>query len=161
MGLDVTAYTRLTRVDNPQMDEYGEPIQALVKFYDNPDFPNRIAGVEGGVWYDADDSKHLFCGGYGSYGHWRRELAKLAGYASIDAAWGRNSGPFWELLNFSDCEGTLGTEVAKKLYSDFIAFDERAKKVGYDGVHHMFYTHYQAFKEAMRMAADGGAVKFH
>ena len=54
------------------------------------------------------------------------ELATLAGYAGADDAWERTDGPFWELINFSDCEGVIGPKTSAKLAGDFAAFQEKA-----------------------------------
>jgi len=175
MGLDISAFSGIEKVDCV-FDEDGDaihpvtraPIDYDVRVYANPDFPGRAAGVEDRACYVGKDSCGLSTG-YGSYNAWRNELAKLAGYPETrqvnygiaemryDAgAWLATSGPFWELINFSDCEGTIGPVVSAKLAKDFAEFEDRAKAVGGH-----FYDRYQEWREAFDMAANSGLVRFH
>lgn len=178
MGLDVTAYRKLQKVD-AVFDDCGEPIDPETRkpfAFDvdmmraNPDFPGRELGIEGGAVYRYEDARHAVSIGYSSYNHWRDQLAKLAGWAESSyelygvqkksyaaSAWAAASGPFWELINFSDCEGVIGSVVSTKLLADF----EQYKSAAEAHEHERFRQVYEAFREAFAIAADGGAVKFH
>jgi len=180
MGLDITAYRKLTKLD-AVFDADGDPInpetrEALdydLKVYANFDFPGREDGLEDRAVYSAEDSMGFRAGSYGGYNAWREELAKLAGYPLTDytiygrterrhdaGAWAASAGPFWELINFSDCEGIIGPVVSEKLAKDFAEFDERAKAHAASR-NDWFYPLYQTWRQAFDMAADGGAVDFH
>lgn len=180
MGLDITAYSKLTKID-AVYDADGEPIDPLtrepldysLKAYANSDFPGRDEGLEDQAIYSAEDSRHFRAGSYGSYNAWREELAKLAGYPATDytiygqtkkrhdaGAWAATSGPFWELINFSDCEGVIGPAVSAKLAKDFAEFDGRAKE-HVSAQQDWFYSQYVAWHTAFEMAADNGAVDLH
>lgn len=177
MGLDISAYKQLTKLD-ALFDESGEPVNPVtrepideyMKAWENPDFPGRAEGLESGAIYSYADAMDGGSMGYGSYNGWREKLAKLAGYPAEEferfgkketrhdaGAWAATSGPFWELINFSDCEGTIGHVVAAKLAKDFAEHDARAKEA-YDG---HFYSAYQLLREAFEFASDNGAVRFH
>ena len=174
MGLDVYAYSNVKKIDCV-LDEDGDAVHPVtresvdydVRVYANPDFPGRADGVEDRACYTGKECSSLSAG-YGSYNAWRNQLAKLAGYPETrhtnygitemrhDAgAWAATSGPFWELINFSDCEGTIGPIVSAKLARDFADFEERAKTVG-----GRFYDGYQQWREAFETAADNGLVNF-
>ena len=182
MGLDISAYRSVTKLDvnfdegGEAIDKVtGEPVDYDVRVYANPDFPGREEGVEDRAVYTAKDGMS-FRTGYGSHGAWREELAKLAGYQATPVdrgygsvtemhsggAWSAESGPFWELINFSDCEGTIGPVVSAKLARDFSDWGERASKHdeanALDGY---FYKRFQEWCQAFEMAADGGLVDFH
>lgn len=182
MGLDISAYRRVTKLD-VIFDEDGEAVDKEtkeyvehdVRVYANPNFPGREEGVEDGAAYTAEDGMS-FGTGYGAHGAWREELAKLAGYPATPVdrgfgnpvkmhsggAWSAESGPFWELINFSDCEGTIGPVVSTKLARDFAEWDERAKQHDEDaGLSGGLYERFQKFRQAFEMAADGGLVDFH
>lgn len=183
MGLDVTAYRRVTKLD-VIFDEDGESLDKStleyadhdVRVYANPDFPGREEGVEDGAAYSAVEQMGFCAGSYIGYGAWREELAKLAGYpkSPVDrgfgdsitmhsgGAWAADGGPFWELINFSDCEGVIGSIVSAKLAKEFAEWDERAKQ--HDEACEMngrLYGRFQLFRKAFEMAADGGLVRFH
>lgn len=182
MGLDISAYSRVTKLD-VNFDEDGEAIDKVtgesvdydVRVYANPDFPGREDGVEDRAVYTAKGGMS-FCTGYGSHGAWREELAKLAGYptTAVDrgfgkpvemhsgGAWNTDNGPFWELINFSDCEGTIGPVVSAKLAKDFAEWDERAKQHDESaGLNGGLYKRFQEWRQAFEMASDGGLVDFH
>lgn len=182
MGLDITAYRRVTKLDvNFDEDgeaidkDTGEPVDYDVRAYANPHFPGREEGAENRAAYTAQESMGFRAGSYSGYNAWRNELAKLAGYPETpfesfgnvrmrhDAgAWVAGSGPFWELINFSDCEGTIGPVVSSKLAKDFSEWDERAKQHDEDaGLNGGLYERFQEWRQAFEMAADGGLVDFH
>lgn len=177
MGLDITAYARIKKLD-AVFDEDGNPLdyktrEPIADYYQcrfNHDFPGRAEGLEDRAVYSFENSNGAFQMGYGGYNAWRNALAKHAGYPLTPyvshgvedsnyaaACWQGATGPFSELINFSDCEGDIGPVVAAKLAKDFADFDERMKS-------HMTDYHYQKYRDmraCMEMAADGGAVSFH
>lgn len=179
MGLDVIAYRQIKKIDCV-FDADGEPIDPttrkpldgeFVQFYVNSDFPGRANEIDSRAPYLYADAAHTFSGGYGLYNAWREELARLAGYAAqpVDrfktgnvemrhdqSAFQDQQGPFWELICFSDCEGVIGAEIARKLANDFAQYDEKAKTIG-----GYFYQTYQKWRNGFEMASDGGAVAFH
>lgn len=176
MGLDVSAYRGLKKLD-VVFDAHGEPIDPVtreeitdgVRFYANPDFPGRQGQIEDRAVYSYEDSLGGWSGGYGRYNRWREELAELAGWPLSEyeqygrmwpshaaSAWAATEGPFWELINFSDCEGVIGAEVSAKLANDFAEHDEKARQVGGE-----FYEKYQEWAACFRFASDNGAVWFH
>lgn len=177
MGLDITAYRKLTKLD-AVFDGDGEPIDPTTREpldyslrpYVNHDFPGREGSIESGAVYSAEDSAGLHAGSYGGYSRWREQLAQLAGWPAGEyeqygrtyqshcvPCWNGKVGPFSELINFSDCEGVIGAEVSAKLAKDFEAFQEIAD--AHEDEH--FRTKYAEWRSAFEMAADGGAVEFH
>lgn len=164
MGLDVTAFSKVRRVRDHDGSDWE--VDEIV-LSNEPAFAPRAADVPNGI-YRYERSQHVFSRSYGTYNHWREELAKLAGYAAHptetdDAhihsrtAWEAESGPFWELINFTDCDGVLGAQTCSKLLADFEAFEARAAA----HTDSWFRDMYRSFHAAIRLAADGGAVKFH
>ncbi|WP_286898846.1 hypothetical protein [Achromobacter sp. UBA2119] len=179
MGLDVSAYARIKKLD-AVFDDGGdaidptsrEPLAYDFRAYHNPDFPGRADDIENRGVYLGEDAVGLSVG-YGGYNAWREELAKVAGYrkgtfkqfgrdqeSHCVECWNGAQGPFAELINFSDCEGTIGTAVSAKLAHDFAEFDAKAKAHSSDHGSR-FYTLYGEFRAVFEMAADGGAVSFH
>jgi hypothetical protein len=177
MGLDVSAYKNLKKVDTV-FDGDGEPLDPVThepmedyfRPYVNPDFPTQAQGLENKAVYVYENATWISCGGYGRYNGWRETLAKLAGYPAkaferfkghvesshVVGAFSFEGGPFHELVCFSDCEGVIGPVVSAKLAKDFADFDSQAKAVG-----EAFYEQYLGWRECFEMAADGGAVDFH
>ena len=177
MGLDIYAYSNLVKLDcvfnedNEPIDRNtGKPIDNYFKPHDNGDFPGRIEGLDANSAYSFADCQDVFSLSYSGYSTWRDELARLAGYpvttnvmghsSYAAGAWRRSctGGPFYELINFSDCEGTIGPVVAKKLLRDFEEWDDRAKH--FETTLLRFYEHYQRFLHGLEISADGGAIDF-
>lgn len=180
MGLDITAYRGLKKLEDCVFNSEGYPIdrqteEEIYAFrpYDNTDFPGRIGSLEGRAFYSYEEYQDVFSRSYGSYNRWRDDLAKLAGYPvggitifgvfekrHTSSVWNGDitEGPFYELINFADNEGTLGPEVCAKLLRDFQNFDSRA--ASFEASDKWFYQHYTDFLRGLELAADRGAIKF-
>lgn len=172
MGLDVTAYSKLKESRPLTAEESDTGLgDGEEYFYANPDFPKHFEGLKENTVYEYGDSDGDFSMGYMSYGFWRDQLAQLAGYKATSGGrhgdtmqhsqtvWEGAEGPFSDLINFSDCEGTIGPVVAARIAKDFAEWDERAKQ--FPDTTGRFYTKYKSLRAAFDLAADGGAVKFH
>jgi hypothetical protein len=178
MGLDITAYNRIEKIDCVY-DEDGGPIDPVTRAviegdvfqaYLNDNFPGRADEMVDKGCYTYEKSIGLRAGSYGGYNSWRDQLAELAGYpkgqyeqysrqwdSHCVACWNGATGPFSELINFSDCEGIIGPSVSKKLAADFAEFQTRADAL----VDERFAAKYREWRAAFELAADGGCVQFH
>ncbi|PSE43969.1 hypothetical protein C7G91_04810 [Acinetobacter nosocomialis] len=176
MGLSCTAYKKLSQFEGTYDDQsdsvLNEKTGLLVKDSDyflpslNSHFPNHAKELIDGGFYTFEEDYWFRAGSYSGYNNFREQLAKLAGYPALEGegnrhyhsngAWKATSGPFWELINFSDCEGVIGTAYSKKLLADFKQFDEKAKELG-----EYFYESYSDWMTAFEFASDDGAVDFH
>lgn len=171
MGLDISAYQGLCLI-NPALAHELEDDPNSSSIYINKDFPARAADLPNPCRFSSSaDSFGFRAGSYSGYSRWRELLAEFAAYhvepgrpGYADSAWNADSGPFWELICFSDCEGAIGPSVSAKLSADFqerhtaaVAW-AHARPNG-DGDH--FMHTYNNFARAFEMAAQGGAVSFH
>lgn len=161
MGLDILAYRKLTPA---AAGDEGD-----TELHVNPAFQGRADDIVDGQAYYAEECEDIISCTYGSYNRWRDELAKIAGYpldsyrehgvdwpSHCTACWGGQPGPFSELINFSDCEGVIGTAVSEKLAHDFADYQSAADAHPDDH----FKSQYAAMRKGFEMARDGGAVKF-
>ncbi|MBV8659352.1 MAG: hypothetical protein JO142_16135 [Burkholderiales bacterium] len=170
-GLDVTAYSGLRKVEHAKLNRDGLPVAKNQVKLSPIDFPERFANLQAGAVYQFDRQVDFEAGSYSGFNIWRNELAKLGGYRAIKAktaenkteirydaaAWQSKSGPFWELINFSDAEGVIGPVACKKLYADFVAFHSAAMADPMPG----FKESYQDWENALKMASNNGALEFH
>lgn len=179
MGLDITFFRKLTPIDCV-FDIDGEPIDPVsrqpiddyVRLRSNDEhFPGRADDINFKLIYSAAEENRKFGLSYSGYFVWRDILAKIAGYpltmrrstfphettehTYAAGAWAASGGPFWELIYFSDCEGTLGTATCAKLAKDFADFQDAADAV----TEGWFKNSYNIARAGFEMAADGGAAK--
>ena len=160
MGLDITAYSQLKDTGRPfdwDTDEGNAYISGNI-----PDFAKRCVEFTPRNAFEYEDTLYARIGAYSYYGAWREKLAKLAGYSPLTeghrpysaGAWAATEGPFWELIDFTDCDGVLGTAVRQKLAEDFANYEASARLLGDED---FLYT-YRQFKAAIEFASDGGAA---
>jgi hypothetical protein len=124
MGVDISAYRNVKRVmcdrgSEGECDhEYAHP---------NEDFPGRADDISRGCYEVADDDKSEYEQGvhraYSSYNRWRERLCAVVLGVQPDQVWNYPEHfagkPFFELINFSDCEGVIGPQTCAKLAKDF------------------------------------------
>jgi hypothetical protein len=160
MGLDIVAFKGLTKTDAEENIHVS---------HDGFGYNNDL---ETG-WYDSEDSFHFRAGSYSSYNGWRRALCEAFNGMTDIEFWkdsdSLTDAPFYELINFSDCEGQIGPKVSEKLYQEFEnpenekKFEEYCeKKFGNEpGIVKEFYmANWQDFKKAFEAARHNGLVQW-
>lgn len=159
MGLDITAYGSVDfsrRWEPPAgSDEDAEPddYDNWVRVYVNPHFPERAPGIETGhYWAAGSESFGFRAGSYSGYGTGRARLKEWAQtlWTPIEQLAEDRLYPFYELINFSDCEGVLGPEVCAVLARDF--------EIDHP---HSGGSRWAEWVEAFHLAANTGCVCFH
>jgi len=160
MGLDIIAYRGLRKGEGSEGRATGGAADwenGWVELHRNDEFPGRADEIESGAVYLPEEKFYFRAGSYGGYNIWREHLALLAGFSAAATVWDNPApGPFMELIDFSDCEGTIGATVARKLAQDFAAFQAQADRHPSCD----FRELYADWRRAFEMAADRGAVLF-
>lgn len=175
MGLSVVAYWGLRRVDAEFED--GVPIDPVSRedledclvMEDAPGFAGRCAPYTVGAVYAYAGKLCGYQRAYSGHSHFRETLAQLVGYPKGGrgtayaehyphqaGACEAQSGPFHELIVFSDCEGVIGLDAIKKLAADFAEWDAAASAVHDE----QFYEQYGLLRRQVDVAADGGCLYF-
>ena len=175
MGLDINVYTNLTPYTGT-LDKDGYPTENnVVRIYNSDWFIGREHPFILNQLYIGDDMDDLGfrAGSYSGYGEWREQLATLAGYEKIlttpsyrepylsacASARNKTSGPFYELINFSDCEGILGTTTCLKLAKDFAEYQILADKI--KDTFNRFNDLYSNWRIACEIAGNhNGCIQF-
>lgn len=124
MGLDIFAIGKAKKIsddvniDFKDLDAEGEVVRVMV----NNSFSSHDHITDGIYSYEGD-SLEFRAGSYGTYGGFRSDLCVLANKFSPNVIWNNpgvyEGAAFYELINFSDCEGVIGPTSASKLLSDF------------------------------------------
>src|SRR2546429_5108682 len=165
MGLDITAASKLELIPNAPAD-----LDAFHVGVNDEEFTDRADGLASGL-YRTGVELSFRAGSYSGYNVWREQLAELAGYPKrlhfsdhkppeelhAAGAWEATHGPFWELINFSDCEGVIGAKTSAKLAQDFAEHQVKADAHADE----WFRDLYAIWRRAFELASDGGAVDFH
>ena len=155
MGLDITAYRKLTPDAGAEVDAEGYPAdwQTHVRFgasmdWSEGEWPGRAAPLSSSTLYTWAESFGFRAGSYSGYNQWRAALSEIG-----------EPGDFLELIEFADNEGVIGPIVSAKLAGDFQRNAAAAAQVPHwQG---WFASQYALWQRAFEMAADGGAVNFN
>lgn len=189
MGLDIAAASHLKYVRPipkrkalEQLDaELAEKGKSLSDAYfivwpNGRDFRARLGGMKTGLYeYTKKSRRHGFrAGAYSYYNWWRNELSVFALDEEAEDVWMEprfyRGEPFVELIDFTDCDGRIGTSVCAKLAADFTAWAARAKRYASKVTHPEapddpdvgagWLANYRDFARAFKLAAKNGALKF-
>lgn len=157
MGLSITYYSKLAKVDGVDKDVDGNPADydKFVCFgasmnWSEGLWPGRAAPLDSAATYSWAAADSFRAGSYSGYNAWRRQLKSLAS----------GDGDFAELIDFSDNEGVIGPVVSAKLAADFQRNQARADAYDGEGVA-WFKKKYHDWRKAFEAASDAGAVDFH
>lgn len=162
MGLDVEAGRRARLV----ADIEDERWEGVLRLYPGESlFAERADGLPEGV-YECAGHLRFRAGSYSGYNRFRDRLARLAHGVSAETIWNARAeyrgSAFYEVIDFSDCEGAIGPQTSRKLAADFAEWRERAAEAWSSGEPHDDYDlrTYDLFARAFALAADEGAVQF-
>lgn len=114
------------------------------------------------LYRETDESRStgFRAGSYSSYNYWRSDLAKFTTGHTVESYWGTEGDinlPFYELINFTDCDGVIGWEAAADLLTDFNDHYD-----AYTQTHEAWDTNlYECWTEACKVASDNGLIWFH
>lgn len=151
MGLDITAYINA----KPTTADNEDSISCL----NAKGFISRGGDLPEG-YYLADPEVSFRAGSYSGYNAWRDTLCKtihkMSAYEFWNSPLAETDAPFAELINFTDCDGYLGTSVCKKLATDFGKYRVELEAKG-DELWNL-YGWIEVFEQA---ANNNGFVKFH
>lgn len=159
MGLDITAYENI---------EFKEVIEdeSEVSFYNGGYFEqSNMTEIENKNLEISFSRSHDFrAGSYGGYGVFRNNLSVIINNRTQDDIFKNCENesikklPFFYLINFSDCEGYIGTSYCEILYNDFCKHEEEYME---KQEHEYAKEKYLEFKKAFELAKNNGLVNFH
>lgn len=171
MGLDINSYKRLHPADESELEfaDDGEllnwesyvQIKPLAEMHEEY-WPGRsapYADEDAAEYYSFEDTAYMRAGSYAGYNMWRDILIDFVKREQLPA------NTFEELIEFSDCEGLIGSFVSEKLYHDFAdnrqLLDDFADGYFSDNENRdWFVEKYDEWTEMFDLARDNGAVEF-
>lgn len=129
-------------------------------------WPGRSRPLRADLVYKYARSSEAVCLSCSSYGLWRDDLARFAGYNTAKDARSAGLGPFIDLIDFTDCEGVIGSLSATKLSHEFKAYEAEASAFARSWEFHPRWAEgkwikmYAEMSEVLAVAAEDGAVTF-
>lgn len=120
--------------------------------------------------YVQDGLVHQFnVGSYIGYDSFRTLLSNAIHGVRSDELWKEGSDfgwgdPFFEIINFTDCNGVIGPDLSAKLFQDFDEYEDQFKEYieeNQDTQNEKAVRLYGQFRAAFKIAADTGVVIFH
>lgn len=171
MGLDISAYSKLEYIETMDVEAWENkywlhhsemPFKTVMASHWEPVYAARATPmVENGVYKITGEEFDFRAGSYSGYNRWREQLSFMATGLNPRTIWNNEDRyrnvPFFELIDFSDCEGIIGPTVAAKLAADFAAYQDKADRHSDE----YFRQKYADWRKAFLLAADGGMVAFH
>jgi hypothetical protein len=132
-------------------------------------FPQSSRGLERERCYEVSGESIGFrAGSYSGYSEWRGMLARFGMGTDPRWVWSEpetfKDTPFFELVNFSDCEGSIGPEACADLSVDFETMrDEILNSRSWPRPEDWdwFVDLYDTWASAFALAANTGLVEFH
>lgn len=130
---------------------------------------NRCEDMEGGKYAETEKTTehHFRAGSYSGYGRFRKLLSEGLAGVDPDTLWNNpelyRDATMFEMINFSDCEGILGTGVCQKLYPQFVANREKFESFlnaafGDTDLARWEMGTYDDFMEAFKLGSQNGIV---
>ncbi len=172
MGLDIRAFNGLEKCKIQTEECYN--IHNCVNLLPNDILFNQSSGLNG--YYTHNGEYFIFrAGSYSSYSRWRSILCEMMGYPALDILFESttrdlainnildhktSTEPFIELICFSDCEGIIGPEMSYKLYQNFLLYKDMAKEYSISHKANDWFSLYEDFLKAFKIASNNGCVEF-
>jgi hypothetical protein len=179
MGLDITALSKI-RVEDHNMIKLKEllsmPVEEekeLYTFTENQigSANNWIKDMEPGRYFKTEETEEFDfrAGSYSGYGEYRMLISECFLGVTPRLVWENpkkyEGMPFYEQVDFSDCEGFIGPAVSAKLAKDYREGKDqwidyiRSKFDGMVNYDH-YIQKYDAWTKAFELASDNGIVWF-
>ena len=160
MGLDITSYSNLKK---------GKETEDSIYIGKGPEHVARHEYAEG--WYEPtlETEGHGFrAGSYSGYNQFRNSLCVAIHGVECEDFWTNEDyegTPFYELIDFSDCEGVIGVEESKKLHYEFKLHKGIFRRYLENTIddtedRNYFMEKYDDWTKAFSISAQGGALIF-
>lgn len=189
MGVDISAYSRLhlvpAHVDFGSADAYCED-EDHVEAYTQACFARSADGLAdadvvvktaNGEWvatrcYERTSEtrrESVLSMAYSGYNRWRAALCEAVNGLTYEAFWeqpSRGEAPFRDVIEFSDCEGSIGPVAAARLAADFGNAEYRGRFEAHVRRHvemvrvDFWLKAWDGYLAGSRLASDGGLIRY-
>jgi hypothetical protein len=161
MGLDIVAFEKAKLLSEnfeatpEEIDFEGEVFRIKI----NSHFKSHDHLVSG-IYAPGGGVIEFSGGSYGTYNGFRYDLCMLAHNVDPQRVWNSKEifegGDFFELINFSDCDGAIGPTTARKLFYDF----KKHREAYHLENNEWDNERYDDWMKAMELASNDGVLIF-
>lgn len=155
MGLDVIVYGNVRLADD---EKYAK----FIPYVASERWKYKIQNLQEWHLYTGDVIYKGVSYTYSTHDKFRQELIKLIDRLDLldgnEIKFGEipYDIPFYDFIDFSDCEGCFDWECANIIYLDFERFKEKAKSF----LNEYYYSIYETWLETFKAAKNHGVVVF-
>lgn len=162
MGVSISVYDDVKIIDEQNENEDMDYSFQVYVSLDEEDQKFKVKNLEYGRYYEGVGVDGIDYS-YSTHNRFREYLMKLIGREDLLDDDGKikweilsdNSDiPFYNLINFSDCEGCFDWEISQKLYKDFETFNEKNKEMSY----FLFGYYQQYYHRWLDITKEGSKV---
>lgn len=159
MGLYIHVFYNLKKIESDEDD-----VDVFLEHRDLNSKKSRCFDLEQGG-YQGEEGINFQAGSYGGYNEWRNELSVLMLGCPARYVWEHSEEykdkPFYELIDFSDCEGYIGPSISRKLAQDFENHRRMLSNRFAMSDPEYFIEKYNLWASAFKQAAEkSGVIKF-
>lgn len=162
MGLELIAVNKIKKIANFS-DNWNDLIdddeKKIIRVKVNNSFLSHDY-LESGIYIYEGDEMDISCGSYSTYSYFRNTLSNIAHGVNSNIIWNNHEKykgeAFYELINFSDCEGVIGPISSAKLLSDFKKYKEDFFKISNE----WDCEHYEDWIKMLEIASNDGMLIF-
>ena len=162
MGLYIIAVNKIKKIAN-----FSENWENLVDIDDKKLIRVKINNLfsshdhlESGIYVYEGEEMELSCGAYSSYSNFRNTLSNIAHNIDSTEIWNNyemfKGEAFYELINFSDCDGVIGPTSSTRLLSDFKRYKEDFFKISNE----WDCEYYEDWIKILEIASNDGMLVF-
>lgn len=175
MGLDIIAYSKLEHERDERVSQIMESLfspqgEEVLEIFEESERP-RCMDLKAGKWHRSDETEehHFRAGSYSSYNSFRKILSEAVLGVSPETVWENDedfeNSHFYEIINFSDCDGVFGPYDSEKLHNDFVShqdtFESYVKQEFSDEYDIEYYiSTYLEFAAGFKLASQDGVLTF-
>lgn len=169
MGLDISVITKWAYATTPCVLDEHAMCTTHLRLDLSGEFPDQVRDLQPGC-IDVEARWVFRAGSYSWYNLWRDHLCRAANGFPVEEIWmdpyGEREALFWELLNFSDCQGTLGPAACAACAGDMRAYMDGGAHERYlegleGGLVRGFDESMKDWSRAFEETSAGGLLLFH
>lgn len=165
MGLDIRGCSNIRFISEeyPEGLPFDEKLK-LVSVFDE-DFPEYVDGLRNG-YYSCEEAYHFHGGSYSGWGCRRRQLCEWHYKIPPETVWENpelyKGQPFFEIIYFTDCDGTIGPITSAKLLNDFLGLRGQMEEDFKDEIDNGYGIHslFSDMIRALTLASQNGCLRF-